>query len=71
MDQHGRPLLLVQLGRIIIKDLMEVASTNVLIRYILKEVEHTWRCKFPDCRSEQFTMIVDLQGLKLKDLSNK
>ena len=63
--------MIVQLGRIIIKDLVEVASTKVLIRYMLKEVEHTWRAKFPDCQSDQFVLIVDLYSLKLKDLTNK
>ena len=54
-----------------IKDLMEVASTTVLIRYFLKEVEHMWRVKFSDCDSDQFSIIVDLAMLKLKDLSHK
>ena len=63
--------MIVQLGRITIKDLIEVASTKVLIRYMLKEIEHTWRVKFPDCNSDQFVIIIDLFSLKLKDLTNK
>ena len=49
-----------------------------MIRYMLKEVEDTWRCKFGECRDilkksgvDSIIMIVDLNGAKLKDLSNK
>jgi hypothetical protein len=45
---------------------------------MLKEVEHTWRIKFGDCKEfvykggvEQLLVIFDLKGAKLKDMSNK
>jgi hypothetical protein len=45
---------------------------------MLKEVEHTWRVKFSDCKEmvyqpgvDQMVLIVDLKSIKLKDLSNK
>jgi hypothetical protein len=66
------------MGQIRIKELLEVASAETLIRYMLKEVEHTWRIKFSECQQlvykggvEQLIIIVDLKGAKLKDLSNK
>jgi hypothetical protein len=61
-----------------VKELLEVATAETLIRFMLKEVEHTWRIKFNDCKEQlypagvdQFNMIIDLKGVKLKDLSNK
>ena len=57
---------------------MDIATADTLIRYLLKEVENTWRVKFGECKElvhkegvEQMVMIVDLKGVKLKDLSNK
>jgi hypothetical protein len=45
---------------------------------MLKEIEHTWRNKFSDCKEvvykagvDQMIVIIDLKGAKLKDLSNK
>ena len=45
---------------------------------MLKEVEHTWRIKFSDCKEfvnkegvDQMILIIDLKGAKLKDLTNK
>lgn len=55
-----------------------MASAETLIRYMLKEVEHTWRIKFGDCKEfvykggvEQLLVIFDLKDAKLKDMSNK
>jgi hypothetical protein len=68
----------IQFGSTKIKELLEIATADTLIRYLLKEVEHTWRVKFGECKElvykegvEQLVMIVDLKGVKLKDLSNK
>lgn len=45
---------------------------------MLKEIEHTWRNKFTECKElvfkagvDQLIVIIDLKGVKLKDLSNK
>ena len=45
---------------------------------MLRELEHTWRLKFDECTAQvhkdgvdQLVAIVDLNGVKLKDLSNK
>jgi hypothetical protein len=57
--------------------LLECASAEVLIHYMLKEIEHTWLIKFSECKEQlnqtvdQLIVIVDLKGIKLKDLSNK
>lgn len=60
-----------------LKELLDCASPDTLIRYMLKEVEDTWRRKFGECKEvlgkevDQLMMIVDMKGSKLKDLSNK
>lgn len=68
----------MQLGSIKIKELLEIAKADTLIHYMLKEVEHTWRVKFSECKElvykagvDQMIIIIDLKGTKLKDLSNK
>ena len=60
------------------KELLECASAETLIHFMLKEVEMAWRMKFGECQQfeykggvDQMIVIVDLKGAKLKDLSNK
>jgi len=33
-----------------VKELLETEKVENLIHYMLKEVEHTWRIKFSDCK---------------------
>jgi soluble cytochrome b562 len=51
---------------------------DILIHFLVKELEHTWRVKFPDCKEfvykhgvDQMIVIVDMKGSKLKDITNK
>ena len=52
---------------------------EILVHYFIKELEHTWRVKFQDCKDilsikggvDQIKVIVDMKGLKLKDITNK
>ena len=53
-------------------------STDLLVHYFIKELEHTWRLKFPDCKEfihkqgvDQIVMIIDMKGVKLKDMTNQ
>ena len=53
-------------------------SIDLLAHYFIKEFEHTWRVKFPDCKEfvykagvDQIKVIIDMKGTKLKDLTNK
>ena len=53
-------------------------SVDLLVHFFIKELEHTWRVKFADCKEfvnkngvDQIIAIIDLRGAKLKDLSNK
>lgn len=61
-----------------VKELLDCASAEVLIHYMLKEIEMVWRMKFGECQSfvhkegvDKMNVIIDLKGAKLKDLSNK
>ena len=52
---------------------------EILVHYFIKELEHTWRVKFQECKDvlsikggvDQIKVIVDMKGLKLKDITNK
>jgi hypothetical protein len=55
-------------------------STDIIVHYFIKELEHTWRVKFQECKEvingnkmgvDQLTLIVDMKGCKLKDITNK
>ena len=59
---------------------MSVLQNSVykLAHYFIKEMEHTWRVKFPDCKEfvykdgvDQIKVIIDMKGTKLKDITNK
>ena len=58
--------------------MLEVANADMLIHYMLKEVEMAWRNKFVESQQfvykagvDQMMIIIDLKGAKLKDLSHK
>ena len=55
-------------------------STDIIVHYFIKELEHTWRVKFQECKEvinsnkmgvDQCTVIIDMKGMKLKDITNK
>ena len=53
-------------------------STDLLVHYFIKELEHTWRVKFADSKEfvykqgvDQILLIIDMKGAKLKDMTNK
>lgn len=61
-------------------ELMSVVhdSVDMLVHFFIKELEHTWRIKFADCKEfvnkkgvDQMIAIIDLKGAKQKDLQNK
>ncbi len=72
---QGRPLYILQLGATKPKELLESATADTLIKFMIREVEHTWRHKFPECKEyrnpdgvDQQVVIVDLKGAKDKDI---
>ena len=72
--------MILQVGQIKYQELFEALhnSIDLLVHYFVKELEHTWRVKFPDCKEfvnkngvDQILVIVDMKGAKLKDITNK
>lgn len=62
------------------QELMKVIhnSMDLLVHFLIKEIEHTWRVKFPDCKEfvnkkgvDQINLLIDLKNAKLKDINNK
>ena len=52
-------------------------SIDILVHFFIKELEHTWRVKFPDSKEfvykdgvDQIVLIIDLKGAKIKDLTD-
>ena len=48
-----------------------IKSVDVLVHFFIKELEHTWRNKFADCKEfinkkgvDQIRVIVDMKGTK-------
>lgn len=71
-------MFILQVGNLKVKELLEVASAEVLIHYMLKEVELTWRNRFGDCQSalgldgvDQVVLIVDMKGSSMKQIQSK
>ena len=53
-------------------------SVDKLVHFFIKELEHTWRVKFADCKEfvnkagvDQIKLIIDMKGTKQKDITNK
>lgn len=73
-------MMFIQIGQIRFMELMSAlhGSIDVLVHYFIKELEHTWRVKFPDCKEfvnkqgvDQISVVFDLKGTKLKDITNQ
>jgi len=80
VDKEGRPIFIIKVGQIKFMELMSVMhdSVDMLVHFFIKELEHTWRVKFSDCKEfvnkkgvDQMVAIIDLKGAKQKDLQNK
>ena len=80
VDNQGRPIFIINVGQIKFMELMSVVhdSVDMLVHFFIKELEHTWRVKFADCKEfvnkkgvDQMVAIIDLKGAKQKDLQNK
>ncbi len=60
-DKQGRPIFIIQAGQISFLELMEVLhnSIDILVHFFIKELEHTWRVKFPDSKEFVYKKGVD------------
>lgn len=77
VDRDGRPIFYLQLGQLKYSELLQVAPPEIISKFFLKEMEHTWREKFDKCMEamgrivDQIRVVVDLKGATLKQLTNK
>ena len=77
VDKSGRPIFYLQMGQLKASDLLQVAPPDIISKFLLKEMEHTWREKFDKCIEakgcvvDQIRIVVDLKGASLKQLTNK
>lgn len=77
MDRAGRPILFVNAGQIKLSEILQQTSPETVTKFIIRELEHTWREKFEQseratgCKVDQMRMVVDLKGATLKQISNK
>mmetsp|Transcript_18637 Transcript_18637/g.25136 ORF Transcript_18637/g.25136 Transcript_18637/m.25136 type:complete len:239 (-) Transcript_18637:4270-4986(-) len=77
VDRAGRPLLFINAGQIKLNELMAQTNPETVTKFIIKELEHTWREKFDIIQSlmrvnvDQIRIVVDLKGAKLKQITNK
>ena len=77
VDRAGRPILFVNAGQIKLNELMAQTNPETITKFIIKELEHTWREKFDIVQTkmrvnvDQFRLVVDLKGAKLKQITNK
>jgi len=53
IDIDGRPIFYVNIGQIKLNDLLQHANPDLLTKFFIKELEHTWREKFD--RIEEIT----------------
>ena len=70
----------MQVGQIKYMELMTALhnSTDLLVHFFIKELEHTWRVKFQESAElvyskgvDQIRVILDMKGSTLKGVSNK
>lgn len=77
IDNQGRPLFIIQMGMVKLNELLAVCNQETIIKFLYKELEHTWREKFEKCEQvskmqvDQIKLIIDMQGVTLKQLTNK
>lgn len=72
VDKAGRPILFINAGQIKLSELMSQTSPETVTKYLIKDLEHTWREKFDTVKTvlklnvDQIRIVVDLKGAKLK-----
>lgn len=76
-DKDGRPIFFVNVGQIKLTDLLQHANSATVTKFLIKELEHTWREKFDKVeevtkkQADQIRVVLDLKGATLKSITNK
>ena len=77
IDKQGRPILIVNAGQFKLNEILQHTSLETVTKFIIRELENTWREKFDRCEKEvgnivdQIRMIIDMKGATLKQITNK
>ena len=77
VDRAGRPILFINAGQIKLNEIMTQTNPETVTKYIIRELEHTWREKFEAVQSDlrlyvdQIRIVIDLKGATLRQITNK
>ena len=76
-DKEGRPLMIINAGQLKLADIMKSTTPDTVTKFIIRELEHTWREKFDRCEQiskqkvDQIRLVIDMRGATLKQIANK
>ena len=51
VDNKGRPVFYIHVGQTKLTQLMKILKPAALIKFFVKELEHTWRERFEQCEA--------------------
>lgn len=69
--------MFINAGQINLNEILSQTNPETVTKFIIKELEHTWREKFDvvqsllRCTVDQFRIVIDMKGAKLKQITNK
>ncbi len=72
VDRDGRPCLFINAGQIKLQEILTQTNPETVTKFIIRELEHTWREKFDIVKSDlrkdvdQIRIVIDMKGAKLK-----
>ena len=52
VDRNGRPLFFINAGQIKLNELMSQTTPETVTKFIIRELEHTWREKFDQIKDK-------------------
>jgi len=72
-DKKGRPIQVHRLGSLKANDLFDNVDADKILKVFVRDLEIAWRELMPAAgkKADQIFVLVDLKGIKLKDLSSK
>lgn len=76
-DKEGRPLMIINAGQVKLAEIMKNTTPDTVTKFIIRELEHSWREKFDRCEQvskqkvDQMRLLIDMRGGTLKQIANK
>ena len=49
IDKEGRPVMIINAGQFKLSDILQNTNLETVTKFIIRELEHTWREKFDRC----------------------